>query len=209
MLRCLATRKICTPKNVTYNGIKSMQGRILSINDVSYQAEGHPTIIDFNSCDSLISMIVPSDLLLPGNDSNATHKKHVQEEAEYYEGLNVLFRIIPPNMTSMLHPNGRRYRSKLSTSLWRQVQCLYGTRNQSKDASLQTAAGNIKIPKDTDISTWITVSNAFKLCGFVDRTSFKVENLHKQSRNCFGDNFSLAQWKAEHAAALREPSRKF
>lgn len=145
-------------------------------------------------------------------DSYGTHIKHVQQKSRYYERMNVYFRIVPPNMTGMLQP--------LDVAINRGFQQSYGDRYtefvaqavQSKDASLQTGSGNVKMPTYALVSSWVSewmkslapqsIAKAFELCGIVDPANFDLENMHKPLRDCFSDDFSAEQWEAQHAAAV-------
>lgn len=145
-------------------------------------------------------------------DSYGTHKKHVEAKSAYYKKMNIFFSIIPPNMTGLLQP--------LDVAINRSFQQHYSDRYnesmskavQSKDASLQTKSGNVKMPKYSEISIWIAewiklqpkekIAKAFTLCGLVASETFSLADLHGPLRDCFAEEFSLFQWERDHAGAI-------
>lgn len=142
-------------------------------------------------------------------DSYGTHLKLVQQKGASYERKNVFIRVIPPNMTGLLQP--------LDVAINRSFQQEYGDKynehlqNALKDKEA-TKAGSVKMPKYHEISSWVSewmkkktpesITKAFELCGFVDPTIFRREDMHKPLRDCFAADFSAAQWIEQHGAAF-------
>jgi hypothetical protein len=145
-------------------------------------------------------------------DSYGTHKKHVEDKTRFYARMNVFLKLIPPNMTGLLQP--------LDVAVNRSFQQFYGDRYnlymakvvEKNDPNAMTKAGNIKMPKYQEISIWLKdwmktltaefITKAFELCGLVSSANFNLEKLHKPLRDCFDDDFSIAQWEAQHAASF-------
>ena len=142
-------------------------------------------------------------------DSYGTHLKFVRDFGAIYEKRGVHFIIIPPNMTGLLQP--------LDVGVNRSFQQYFNdrvTEYQAQaliDASLQTKAGNIKVPppmltsefcrdwaKAQPASMW---SNAFALTGSVPVELFDKEKLHSPLRDIY-NNIDMGEWLKLHAASF-------
>ena len=143
-------------------------------------------------------------------DSYGTHVKFVEANRETYSRRNVYFAIVPPRMTGMLQP--------LDVAVNRSLQQSYSDHfDEHLSASLadpkqRTKAGNIKMPKYTELSKWVadwaetmsreSIAKAFVLCGLVPPDNFSVENLHKPLRDCFITGIDQNAWTLEHGSTI-------
>ncbi|RLN44975.1 hypothetical protein BBJ28_00005718 [Nothophytophthora sp. Chile5] len=117
-------------------------------------------------------------------DSYACHVK--LEQSEWLRRHNVFVLIIPPNLTNMLQP--------LDVAVNRGYQEFYRSRYDEYiakalvDPVLQTPAGNLKVPRYSEVAQWTLdwiatktvadITRAFQLCGLVPRESFLASVLH-------------------------------
>lgn len=141
-------------------------------------------------------------------DAYGTHVKFVQEKGKLYEQKNVYLKIIPPKMTGLLQPLD----VTVNRSFQQNYNDLYNDHLtaaiNSKDESARTKSGNVKMPGYQQVSEWIaswakaqtaeTIAKAFDVCGLVSQEDFSLERLHKPLRDCFDEDFSLANWEENH-----------
>lgn len=141
-------------------------------------------------------------------DAYGTHVKFVQDKGQLYQQKNVFLKIIPGKMTGLLQP--------LDVAINRSFQQQYNDHYNdhlalainSTDPKARTKSGNVKMPRYEQVSDWILewskdqsaekISKAFDVCGLVPADDFSLEKLHKPLRDCFAEDFSLAEWENEH-----------
>lgn len=217
-LREVLTKKASTShKRFTVTPVISADGKFLALHVLFSNLKNKPAVderclVDVNKTgmwnSAVIKRIVddviikkcqsvfmePTLILL---DSYGTHLKFVDENQDRYERRNVFFSVIPPRLTGLLQP--------LDVAVNRSFQQYYVDQynehiNQSiSDVSKQTKAGNISMPKYSEVSKWVadwseifpkeSVVKAFTLCGLVSSQDFGVEKLHKPLAECFAEDF--------------------
>lgn len=143
-------------------------------------------------------------------DSYGSHIKFIEEHRERYARRKVFFSVIPACMTGLLQP--------LDVAVNRSFQQHYGDHYTEfvaagiSDTSLQTKAGNIRMPKYSIVSKWVAdwaesfpeeaVSKAFQLCGLIPEEMFSIEKLNKPLAECFAPEVDEALWHIRNAEVV-------
>lgn len=115
---------------------------------------------------------------------------------------------MPPNLTNILQP--------LDVAVNRSFQAYYQTLYDSyigraiDDPTLQTKAGNPKVPGYLMVSNWIIewiatknsdqIINSFKVCGLLPKENFALEHLHPPLKALFLPTFDIIIWNELYAA---------
>jgi hypothetical protein len=177
--------------------------------DVNKTGMWNPEILLQYVRNTLLSRVETSFLRQPVLFIIDSYDCHVKlADSKELEKYNVYVAIVPPNLTNILQP--------LDVAVNRSFQAYYQTLYDSyigkaiDDPTLQTKAGNPKVPGYLMVSNWVIewiatknseqIINAFKVCGLLPKEKFALEHLHPPLKALFLPTFDIVIWNELYAA---------
>uniref|UniRef100_H3H5A0 DDE-1 domain-containing protein n=1 Tax=Phytophthora ramorum TaxID=164328 RepID=H3H5A0_PHYRM len=137
-------------------------------------------------------------------------------DSKRLERYNVFVLLVPPNLTNMLQP--------LDVAANRSYQEFYRSKFDEyislalQDKSLQTKAGNPKVPRYDTVAQWTLdwvssksaadVKKVFSLCGLVAKENFQVDQLHAPLKDILSTDFDVRKWHASYKHLVTEEAER-